>query len=59
MNEIVYIDKDGKRSKRPPKGVPPFVPKPIVNGQGISPQNGIPVRPILDTEVKKRAKKKT
>ena len=58
MNEIVYIDKNGKRSKKPPKGVPPFKQKPFVNGEGISPENGLPVRPILDTEVKKIAKKK-
>jgi len=58
MTEIVYIDKNGKRSKKPPEGVPPFKPKPIVNGDGISLRNGIPCKPMLDTEVKKRAKKK-
>ena len=58
MNEIVYIDKNGKRRKKPPEGTTHFKPKPIVNGAGVSPENGMPVRPILDTEVKKRAKKK-
>lgn len=58
MNDIVYIDKNGKRRKKPPKGVPPFKPKPPINGSGCSAKNGIPCKPILDTEVKRLAKKK-
>jgi len=58
MNEIVYIDKKGRRSKKPPKGVPPFVPKKPVNGSGCSAENGIPTRPIPDWRVRKRAKRK-
>lgn len=56
MNEIVYIDKDGRRSKKPPKGVPPFVPKPPIDGNGVSLENGIPCKPHLDEKVRKRAK---
>ncbi len=58
MNDIVYVDKDGRRSKKPPNGVPPFVPKPPVDGSGLSIGDGLPCKPILDLEVKKRAKKK-
>ena len=58
MNEIVYVNKKGKRSKKPPKGVPPFKPKPILNGEGVSLENGIPVKPHLDLKVRKRAKRK-
>jgi len=58
MNEIVYIDKNGKRRKKPRQGVPPMRPKPILNGEGVSRENGIPVKPHLDTGVRKRAKRK-
>jgi len=58
MNEIVYIDKNGKRRKKPREGVPPFVPKPPINGEGCSPENGILVKPKLDGKVRKRAKKR-
>ena len=39
-------------------GVPPFKPKPPVNGEGVSPRNGIPVKPHLDMKVRKRANRK-
>jgi hypothetical protein len=58
MNNVIYINKNGERRKKPPEETPHFKPKSVVNGNGISPQNGIPVRPILETEVKKSAKKK-
>lgn len=58
MDEILYIDRNGKRSKKPPEGVPPFKPKPIVNGEGVSSENGISCKPILDIEVRKNAKSK-
>ena len=57
-DEIVYVNKKGKRHKKPPKGVPPFRPKPPVNGEGVSRGNGIPVKPKLDMGVRKRAKRK-
>jgi hypothetical protein len=56
--KIVYIDKNGKRSNRPPDGVPPFIPKPPVDGSGISIGDGIPCNVNPDFEVKKRAKSK-
>ena len=59
MVEMIYYDKTGRRSKKPPKGVPPFKPKPLLNGEGCSSENGIPYEPKLDGRVKKRAKKRT
>ena len=58
MNDIVYVNKKGKRSKKPPEGTPLFKPKPIVNGEGCSRRNGVPTKPKFDTEVRKRAKNK-
>ena len=58
MNNVIYINKNGERRKKPPEETPHFKPKSVVNGKGITLQNGLPVRPILDTEVKKIAKKK-
>jgi len=57
VSDVIYIDKNGKKKKKPPKGVPPFKPKPVVNGEGCSPKNGIPVLPKLERQVRKRAKK--
>jgi len=58
MNNIIYVNKNGKKSKKPPKGIPKFVPRPVLNGQGASLENGIPVKPKLDMGVRKRAKRK-
>ena len=41
------------------EGIPPFKPKPLINGDGCSHENGIPVVPKLDGKVRrKRAEKK-
>lgn len=40
------------------EGIPPFKPKPPVNGEGVTSRNGLPTKPKLDTEVRKRAKRK-
>jgi hypothetical protein len=56
MNEIVYYTKNGKKHKKPPRGVPEFKPKPPINGEGCSIQDGIPCRAVLDFEVRRRAK---
>jgi hypothetical protein len=56
MSEIIYYTKDGKRHKKPPKGVPEFRYKPPINGEGCSIKDGIPCRAVLDFEVRRCAK---
>jgi len=40
------------------EGIPPFKPKPLINGEGCSHENGTLVVPKLDGKVRKRAKKR-
>jgi len=54
MNEIVYYDRDGKRRKKPPRNIPPFIPKNVVDGEGVSLQNGFPTTVTINTEVKRK-----
>lgn len=57
MVEMVYYNKQGRKSKKPPKGVPECKPDLEIKG-GVTPANGVPVKPLLDSEMRKRAKKK-
>lgn len=56
--DVTYIDETtGKGWKRPRKGVPRSGLRPLVDQEGASAQNGIRVRPKIDTERKKRGKR--
>jgi hypothetical protein len=57
MDNIVYISKDGKKHKKPPRGIPPFKLKPLVDGNGCSSKNGKIVAPKLDGRLRKHGKK--
>jgi len=57
-DEVIYVDKNGNRHKKPPKGISPFKPKPIVDEEGCSLENGILCRPILNGRVRKYAESK-
>lgn len=53
----IVVEKDGTIRKARPEEVPKEGE--LVAGEGCSPENGIPVIPILNGRVRKRAKRKT
>jgi len=54
--EFLYFDKEGKISRKPSRGIPEPRPKPLVEGEGASYENGIPVIPKKDKKLRKRGK---
>jgi len=56
---LLYVDRKGRVSRRFPKGIPEPKPKPLVEGEGASYEDGIPVIPKLDKELRKRGKTHT
>jgi len=60
MSEVVYYDRDGKPSKKVPKGCSRCVFTNLVDGEGCSAEDGILTLPTLNPnrEVKRRVKKR-
>lgn len=56
IRQLIREKKRGTTKIR--EGIPAFKPKTILNGEGVSRGNGIPVKPHLDLKVRKRAKRK-
>lgn len=56
MDEIAYYDKEGHRSKKPPKGVPPLPPNKLSEKGGASSEDGTPTRPRMDSTARPRKK---
>jgi hypothetical protein len=48
------IERDGTRRKARPEEVP----NPFISGDGVSAEDGIPVTPKIDSEMKKHVKKR-
>lgn len=51
----LIVEKDGTIRKATPEEAPKRGS--LVDGEGVSPENGIPCMPILDGRVRKRAKR--
>jgi hypothetical protein len=51
----IIIEKDGKIRKARPNEIPPSIIDPR---GGVSPEDGIPCKPKLDRQVRKRVKKR-
>ena len=47
---LIIYEKNGKHRR---KAKPEEVPKRLVNGEGVSAENGIPVRPKIDARIRR------